>query len=390
VARDYDICVVGGGIQGCGVAQAAAAAGYSVVLLEKNGLASATSSRSSKLIHGGLRYLESGQFHLVAESIKERELLIKIAPGLVRRVPFYIPLYKYTSRKSWQIFLGLSLYALFGRLKAVACFRHIPEKDWLQLDGLTGKNLKSVYQYTDAQTDDIKLTRAVMNSAVELGAELICPAMFQNAVYENQTYTVTYEKDNQVRNLDCKVLINASGPWVNHVQKRITPNVDETPIELVQGAHIIIRQPAPKGIYYVESPGDRRAVFIMPWYGQTMVGTTETPFTGDPAKIEPTEHELDYLQNIVKYYFPTYDDQILHSFAGVRVLPKGKGSMFNRTRETVYFTDPALPGYIALMGGKLTGYRATAQKAMKMVRSFLPVKSAIADTREIILKDIAE
>jgi glycerol-3-phosphate dehydrogenase len=390
VTRQYDICVVGGGIQGCGVAQAAVAAGYSVVLLEKTSLASATSSRSSKLIHGGLRYLESGQFQLVAESIRERELLINNAPGLVRRVPFYIPLYKHTSRKSWQIFLGLSLYALFGRLKALACFRRLPEKDWSQLDGLTEKNLKSVYQYTDAQTDDVKLTRAVMHSAVELGAELICPARFQAACYENKTYTVTYEKDNQVLDLSCRVLINATGPWVNEIQKRISPQVEETPIELVQGAHIIIRQPAPKGVYYVESPSDRRAVFIMPWYGHTMIGTTETPFEGDPAKIEPTEHELDYLQNIVKYYFPSYDDQIIHSFAGVRVLPKDKGSMFNRTRETVYFTAPGLPGYIALMGGKLTGYRATAEKVMEMSRAFLSVKEPVADTREIMLEEIIE
>jgi glycerol-3-phosphate dehydrogenase len=385
MSRHYDICVIGGGIQGCGVAQAAAAAGYSVVLLEKSGLASATSSRSSKLIHGGLRYLESGQFHLVAESIHERELLIKIAPALVKRVPFYIPLYKQTGRKSWQIFIGLSLYALFARLKAVACFRRIPEKDWGKLDGLTEKNLKSVFQYTDAQTDDIKLTRAVMNSAVELGAELICPARFNNAHYENKLYTVVYEQDNQVNELNCTVLINAGGPWVNKIQKNITPGVKETPIELVQGAHIVIKQPAPKGIYYVESPSDKRAVFIMPWYEHTMVGTTETHFEGDPDTIKPTEHERDYLQNIVKYYFPGYDTEIVHAFAGARVLPKSEKSMFNRPRDTVYFTDAILPGYLALMGGKLTGYRATAEKTINMIKTFLPVKKPVADTRKIHL-----
>ena len=390
MTKHYDICVIGGGIQGVGVAQAAAAGGYSVVLLEKSGLASATSSRSSKLIHGGLRYLESAQFSLVAESLYERELLIKNAPELVKRVPFYIPIYKHTSRSAWQVFIGLSFYALLGRLKAMACFRRIPEKDWPTLNGLSETNLKSVYQYTDAQTDDVKLTRAVMHSACELGAELICPAKFISANYKNKRYTVIYEKDNQVAELECTVLVNAAGPWVNDIQQKITPDVEETPIELVQGAHLIIRQPAPRGVYYVESPTDRRAVFIMPWYEHTLVGTTETHYEGDPDKIAPTEHEIDYLQNIVRYYFPHYDTEILHSFAGARVLPKGDESMFNRPRETVYFSDAQLPGYIALMGGKLTGYRATAQKTMKKIKSYLPEKTMIADTREIKLKVVAD
>lgn len=388
MSRHYDVAVIGGGIQGCGVAQAAAAAGYSVVLLEKTALASATSSRSSKLIHGGLRYLESGQFHLVAESIRERELLLKNAPELVRRVPFYIPLYKQTSRKSWQLFIGLSLYALFGRLKATACFRRLPEKDWPGLDGLETNNLKSVYQYTDAQTDDVKLTRAVMSSATSMGAELICPARFKSARHKNKRYTIVYEKDNQVSELCSTTLVNACGPWVNEVQKHITPYINETLIELVQGAHIVIRQPAPRGVYYVESPGDRRAVFVMPWYEHTMVGTTETHYEGDPDEIVPTEHEIDYLRNITEYYFPGYDTEIIHSFAGARVLPKGDESMFNRPRDTVYFTDELLPGYVAMMGGKLTDFRAAAEKAMAKITSSLPDKTPIADTRDIKLNPV--
>jgi glycerol-3-phosphate dehydrogenase len=166
--------------------------------------------------------------------------------------------------------------------------------------------------------------------------------------------------------------------------------VKETAIELVQGAHLIIRQPAPKGVYYVESPSDRRAVFIMPWYEHTMVGTTETHYEGDPDKITATEHEIDYLRNITEYYFPRSDTEILHSFAGARVLPKGDESMFNRPRDTVYFTDPQLPGYLALMGGKLTGYRATAEKTMKKIQLHLSEKTAVADTRDIKLKLVDE
>ncbi len=385
MTKKYDICIIGGGIQGVGVAQAAAAAGYNVLLLEKIGLACATSSRSSKLIHGGLRYLESGQFSLVAESIYERELLIKNAPELVKRVPFYIPIYKHTSRRSWQVFAGLSLYAILGRLKAEACFRKVPQSKWHQLDGLNENELQAVYQYSDAQTDDVQLTRAVMYSACQLGAELICPAQFELATYQNHQYHVRYSEDGIDTEIVCRVLINATGPWHNEVQKKISPNITVPDIELVQGAHIIINQTPPRGVYYVESPSDRRAVFVMPWYQQTMIGTTETHYEGNPAEINPTEHELDYLQNIADHYFPSYDNNIIDSIAGVRVLPKSNKSMFNRARDTLYISDEMLPGYLGLMGGKLTGYRHTAEKTMHKVKTHLGESKNKMNTRSIHL-----
>ena len=379
--------MIGGGIQGCGVAQAAAAAGHKVVLLEQSGLASATSSRSSKLIHGGLRYLESAQFSLVAESLYERGLLIKNAPDLVKRVPFYIPIYKHTSRRSWQVFIGLSAYALLGRLKAEACFRKIPQPKWPELDGLSERNLQAVYQYSDAQTDDVALTRAVMYSACEMGAELICPAQFKQASYNNKRYQVGYSHQDSEHELSCRVLINATGPWHNEVQARISPEINVPDFELVQGAHLVLRQTSPRGVYYVESPGDRRAIFVMPWYGQTLVGTTETKYEGDPEKIKPTEHEVDYLRNIVRHYFPYYDTTIVDQFAGARVLPKSNKSMFNRSRDTLYITDKALPGYVGLMGGKLTGYRRTAEKVMHILESesHLIPKPNMTSTRDIKL-----
>ncbi len=385
MTKQYDVCIIGGGIQGCGVAQAAAAVGYRVLLLEQTGLASATSSQSSKLIHGGLRYLESAQFGLVMDSLYERELLIKNAPELVKRVPFYIPIYKHTSRRSWQVFLGLSLYAILGRLKAEACFRKVPATKWSQLDGLSEHNLQAVYQYSDAQTDDVQLTRAVMYSACQLGAELVCPAQFIQATYQNNNYQVLYTAEDSEREIFARVLINATGPWHNEVQNKISPQIKVPEIELVQGAHIVINQAPPRGVYYVESPSDRRAVFVMPWYQQTLIGTTETHYEGNPAKIEPTEHELDYLQNIVHYYFPTYDNNIVNSFAGVRVLPQSEKSMFSRTRDTIYITNSSLPGYVGLMGGKLTGYRSTAEKTLNKVKSYLGDTTERINTRAIQL-----
>ena len=161
----YDLVVIGAGIHGVGVAQAAAAAGYSVLVLEQTGIASATSCRSSKLIHGGLRYLESGQLNLVRESLRERDILLRIAPQLVQLVPFYIPVYRHTARRPWQIRAGLALYAVLGNLRRHAWFAALPRVQWGNLDGLATENLQAVFRYQDAQTDDAALTQAVMRSA---------------------------------------------------------------------------------------------------------------------------------------------------------------------------------------------------------------------------------
>lgn len=382
---EVDVCVIGGGIQGCGVAQAAAAAGYQTVLLEQTALASATSSRSSKLIHGGLRYLESGQFALVAKSLAERERLLRNAPELVKRVPFYIPVYRHTRRRPWQIFLGLSLYAVLGRLRANACFRKIPPQDWSRLDGLEQDQLQAVFQYWDAQTDDRELTRAVMFSAMQLGAQLRCPATFVAAFRERDYYQVEYRQNDRQDNLRCRVLINAAGPWVGEVHDRLQTHVPMPAFELVQGTHLILKQAAPGGVYYVESPADRRAVFIMPWQGQTLVGTTEVVVDHDPATVRPSEHEVEYLRNIAHYYFPHNDDSVIGQFSGVRVLLKNDKGLFQRPRDTLLFIHNELPGYVALIGGKLTAYRVTAEKLMQKIKKQLPERAAVADTRVLKL-----
>ena len=169
--NDFDVMVVGGGIQGAGCAQAAAAAGYRVCLLEQNTWGSGTSSRSSKLIHGGLRYLETFQFSLVRKSLTERKILMRIAKALVHPVPFYIPVYEHSTHSSWKIFAGLSLYSLLGGFDSLSRFRRVPKHEWGSLNGLNTKGLRHVYQYWDTQTDDQLLTVAVVNSAEKLGGQ---------------------------------------------------------------------------------------------------------------------------------------------------------------------------------------------------------------------------
>jgi glycerol-3-phosphate dehydrogenase len=165
MTQSFDLVVIGAGIHGAGIAQAAAARGLSVLVLEQAGVASGTSSRSSKLIHGGLRYLESGQFSLVRECLQERALLLKLAAGLVELKPFYIPVYRDTARRPWLLYAGLSLYRMLGDGSAAMRFRRVPQHDWKSLDGLDTTGLEAVFQYYDAQTDDTALTNAVMRSA---------------------------------------------------------------------------------------------------------------------------------------------------------------------------------------------------------------------------------
>ena len=388
--RRLDVVVVGGGIQGVGVAQAVAAAGHSVLLLEKRALAAGTSSKSSKLIHGGLRYLESGQFRLVHESLAERRIQLAIAPDLVRLVPFHLPVYRETRRRPWQLRLGLSIYAVLGGLRSELRFGSVPRREWSGLDGLVTRDLVAVLRYFDGQTDDAALTRAVMRSAQSLGAEVALPAELYAAESQDDAAIVRYVHAGRQLEVEARVLVNAAGPWACEVAHRVSPAVAVPAVELVQGSHIVVSGEPRHGIYYVESPRDGRAIFVMPWHGNTLVGTTETRFRGDPDQVQPLAAERHYLVSVLKHYFTQYASldarQLVDSFAGLRVLPAGEGHAFHRSRETLLVPDrPLRPRVLTIYGGKLTGWRATAEQVCKRIAPSLPVRPARADTRTLKL-----
>lgn len=380
--------VIGAGIQGAGVAQALAAAGHEVVLIEQGEIASGTSSRSSKLIHGGLRYLESLEFSLVADSLAERRILLEIAPHLVRLVPFFIPVYRQTSRGPLKIRTGLGLYALLGRLHKDARFRCVPPADWQKLDGLNTRDLRAVFQYWDGQTDDAALCRAVVASATDLGAQVWTATKVIEGQRISDHWAVRVRRGARESTVNAKVVVNAAGPWANKVLSAFSPSLPQRPIELVGGTHIEVQGALEQGIYYTEAPTDKRAVFTMPWKGRTLVGTTETPFQGDPAKIVPTHAEVEYLRGVLHHHFPDRDDEVLDAWAGLRVLPSGAGKAFRRSREVMLAPDdPEHPTFLTVYGGKLTGYRATAQRVLKKLSPSLPAAVTRADTQTLKLPE---
>lgn len=380
---DHEVAVVGGGILGAGAAQACAAAGYDCVLLERTAWAAGTSSRSSKLIHGGLRYLESGQVTLVRESLRERATLLRIAPELVHPLAFHIPVYTSTRRRPWELRAGLTMYAVLAGWTPLARFEALSPRrlpDAMRTSGLRTEGLQALFRYHDAQTDDARLTRAVVASARSLGAIAHCPAELVAAERGDDGYVLSVDGGTGSRTLRCRYLVVATGPWIDGTLAAIAPTATRRPIDRVLGSHLVLAESLHPDAFYLESPIDGRAVFALPWKGGTLLGTTERAFAGDPAEASVADGDREYLLATLKHYFPRSKPTVTGSFAGVRVLPHGDDRAFNRPRDCVFHVDPVHPRLLGLYGGKLTGYRHTGQDVVAKVKQALGARSAKADT----------
>lgn len=381
--------VVGGGIHGVGIAQAVAAAGRSVLLVEKSQLAAGTSGRSSKLIHGGLRYLESFHLGVVRECLRERGILLRIAGDLVAMERFHLPVYAGARRGPLVIGAGLGLYALLSGFAAGSGFTRLSRRERRSLPGLRQEGLQSVFRFQDARTDDRLLTRAVMQSARDLGARLWQPAELLSARLTGDGAVARIRHGEREQEVSCAVLVNAAGPWVGQVLERFEPRQPGPDFELVQGSHIFLRKAVADRCYYLENPRDGRGVFVLPWRDGTLVGTTETRFHGRPEDAAPRRSEIRYLKRVVKHFFPQAVDALsgrVSAFAGLRVLPAGTGHAFQRSRETRLVTDRnGSPRLISIYGGKLTAYRATAQKVLDRMGASLPHRKRLADTARLPL-----
>lgn len=363
----FDVAVVGGGIHGAGAARAAQAAGYRTLLLERDDWAAATSRSSSKLIHGGLRYLESGQINLVYHSLRERERLFRERPALVKPVPFFIPVYAQTRRRPWQIRAGLSLYALLAGLRKYARFRQVPRAQWSQLDGLNTAGLQAVFQYWDGQTDDAALTRAVIADAERDGAQCLAGSELLAATLRDAALVLDVRTGGEAWQCRARHLINATGPWVNEMLQRCEPAPPQRALSWVKGTHIVLPALSLPGIFYLEAPRDGRAVFVMPWQDKTLIGTTETIV--DAPQAAPDDAEIHYLLETARHYFPQLCADVVASFAGVRVLPASAENPFSRARDSVLTSFAAGDARIvSIYGGKLTTFRHTAAQALKLLR----------------------
>lgn len=213
------------------------------------------------------------------------------------------------------------------------------------------------------------------------------PAHFVDARRTSDGYRLRYRTPSGDRELSAGALVNAAGPWINHVRQKIAPEPRGLEVELVAGTHIEIEGEIARGIYYTEAPSDARAVFVMPWKDRILVGTTETRYEGDPREVRATAEEIEYLSATFMHYFPGRAVGRIDAWAGLRVLPKGSGSAFARPRETTLVCDVEHePRMVAIYGGKLTGYRATAEKVVKKLARTLPRRERRADTRTLRLE----
>lgn len=375
-SNDYDIIVIGAGIQGSATALEAVKQGYKVLLLEQYAEpAKGTSSKSSKLIHGGLRYLESFEFGLVRECLLDQHRLLEDYSDLVSLQKFHIPIYKSTGRSRIVIRLGLMLYAVLGGLQKNNRFRKLKKSEWADLDGVKTDGLLAVYQYFDAQTDDAALTRRLVEEAQALGVDVRFGAEFTQADLSGPK--LTFVRDGKEETKTAQLIVNASGPWVNHVLDKCSPDADQINIDLVQGTHIELEGQLDKGIYYLEAPQDQRAIFAMPWKGRIMFGTTEHVHEGAPQDCRPTDKEIDYLLEVFNHYFTktpakTRDD-VVEAWAGLRVLPESKDNPFKRSRETLFIPNTSGQDVklISIYGGKLTSHHSMAVKLLKKIKTLV-------------------
>ncbi len=366
-----DLLVIGGGVNGCGVARDAAGRGLRVTLCEQGDLAGATSSASSKLIHGGLRYLEYYEFRLVREALAERETLLRSAPHIIWPLRFVLPHHHKGLRPAWMLRLGLFLYDHLGtrrRLpptRAVA-LRRDPVGAPLQ-DGFTRG-----FEYSDCWVDDARLVVLLAMDARERGARILTRTRFETAERRDGLWDVTLRRaDGRPERVRAKILVNAAGPWVAEALGRSGLPAERAAVRLIKGSHIVVPALYDGPQAYTLQSGDGRVVFTIPYeHGFTLIGTTDLAYDGDPAKVEITPEETAYLCSVVSDYFrrPVTPAEVVWSYAGVRPLhDDGKADATAVTRDYVFDLDGGgnSAPLLSIYGGKITTFRRLAEHALR-------------------------
>ena len=368
---DYDLLIIGGGINGTGIARDAAGRGLKVLLVERDDLASHTSSSSTKLIHGGLRYLEMYKFRLVRESLAEREKLLDIAPHLISPMRFVMPLAK-GMRPAWLIRLGLLMYDRIGGRS------RLPRSHGVRLIGTRwGAGLKPIergFVYSDGWVDDARLVVLNALDAKERGATIRTRTVFVGARREADRWTAQLGDGSSVT---ARAIVNTAGPWVGRVLEDMPDARAERPPRLVKGSHIVVLRMFDGDHAYILQNDDKRIIFAIPYEGDfTLIGTTDKAFEGDPSNPTIDADETDYLCASVNRYFakPITPADVVSSYSGVRPLfDDGADNASEVTRDYVLRlgTDQS-PQLLSTFGGKITTYRRLAEHALALLAPFLP------------------
>ncbi|MCE3025935.1 glycerol-3-phosphate dehydrogenase [Salinicola sp. DM10] len=375
VAQDktYDMIVVGGGINGTGIANDAAGRGLSVLLCEQADLASATSSASSKLIHGGLRYLEHREFRLVREALREREVMLRKAPHIVWPMRFILP-HQPHLRPAWMIRAGLFLYDHLSHRDS------LPNAKRLTFDaqGPLVPEIKRGFEYSDCWVDDARLVLLNALQAQDKGADIRLRTRCSAANEENGGWRVTLEDrlSGETRQVRGKVLVNASGPWVESFVKGSAQRQSRYGIRMIQGSHLIVPRLNQDERAYILQNQDGRIVFVLPYQQHySLIGTTDRRYQGDPSCVGISEEEIGYLLEVLNGHFQRQlsRDDVIATYSGVRPLCDDESENPSAmTRDYTLDLDTHGAPLLSIFGGKITTYRKLAEAALRKLQPLLP------------------
>lgn len=377
--NDFDIAVIGAGINGAGIARDAAGRGARVALIEMNDIASATSSASSKLIHGGIRYLEHYEFSLVREALSEREVLLSIAPHLIKPMSFVMPHVPHL-RPTWMIRIGLALYDRIGGKRSLPGSRAVDlARDPLGV-GLTS-DFKKGYVYSDCFVDDARLVIGNVTDAVQRGATFFSRHKLETALPDGNGWKLNLSNFGETSTIRARTIVNAAGPWVRDVVDRLDKATTGNDVRLVKGSHIVVPRLYNGDHAYILQNDDRRVVFTIPYEKHyCAIGTTDTPFDGDPSKVEIDDDEIDYLTSVASKFmmYPVNRGDVISTWSGVRPLfDDGQANASKVTRDYTLEridVDGAGP-VVSIYGGKVTTYRYLADDLMNKISDVVPGES---------------
>jgi len=381
---DYDIAIIGGGVNGCGIARDAAGRGWSVFLCERGDLASGTSSASTKLIHGGLRYLEHYEFRLVREALMEREVLWGIAPHIIWPLRFVLPHHK-RLRPAWLLRVGLFLYDHLGGRKFLPPTRTVR----LRTDpvgAVLRPEFTRGFAYSDCWVEDSRLVVLNALDAAEFGATIAPRTACVAAERVDGRWVVALQDQTtgERRTIRTRVLVNAAGPWVAEVGMSVLRTEVPESVRLVQGSHIVVPKLFDHDACYIFQNDDGRVVFLIPYERDfTLIGTTDQSFTGDLGAVRASAGEIDYLCRSCSEYLrqPVTPDMVVWSYSGVRPLfDDGASAPQQATRDYVLRCDVPAGGaaLLSVFGGKITTYRRLAEAAIALLQPHLPAASGQA------------